>query len=184
MEIVPLAIPEVRLIRPRRFQDVRGHFAELYNQRTLGEALGLSGPLVQDNLSHSARSGTVRALHFQRPPNAQGKLVRVTRGAIRDVAVDLRRGSPTFGAHVMVELSERELALLWVPEGFAHGFVTTAPDTEVNYKVTAYYSPADEVGVQWDDPDLGIPWGVSAAEATLSDRDRRQTAFAALESPF
>ena len=172
------------LLTPRRFEDDRGLFAEMFNARALAEALGPDLTFVQDNLSRSTRTGTVRALHFQAPPNPQGKLVRVSRGRVRDVAVDLRRGSASYGRHVAVELSAEALELFWVPPGFAHGFVTRAPDTEVTYKTTAYYSPADEVGIAWDDPDLAIDWGVTADTAVLSARDRAQPAFAALVSPF
>lgn len=184
MEIRRFDISEVCLLLPRTFVDERGLFAEIFNARAFAEALGPEAVFVQDNLSRSVRAATVRALHFQKPPMAQGKLVRVSRGAIRDVAVDLRTGSPTYGRHVAVDLRADEVALFWVPPGFAHGYVTLAPNTEVTYKTTAYYSPADEVGIAWDDPDLGIDWGVTAAEAVLSDRDRAQGAFADLVSPF
>ncbi|PIE63934.1 MAG: dTDP-4-dehydrorhamnose 3,5-epimerase [Deltaproteobacteria bacterium] len=145
---------------------------------------GGTGGFVQDNMSRSYAAGTVRALHCQKPPNAQGKLVRVSRGRIRDVAVDLRRASPSYGRHVAVDLDARNVQLFWVPPGFAHGFATLEPDTEVTFKTTAPYSPEDEIGLAWDDPDLAIDWGVSRAEAVLSDRDRAQPPFATLASPF
>lgn len=184
MEIRRFDISGPCLLSPRQFADDRGMFAEIFNARTFGEALGADTVLVQDNLSRSARAGTVRALHFQRPPNAQGKLVRVGRGAIRDVAVDLRTDAGTYGQHLSVELRAENLELFWVPPGFAHGYVTLAPDTEVTYKTTAYYSPGDEVGIAWDDPDLGIDWGVTGADAVLADRDRARPPFAELVSPF
>lgn len=182
MEVVPLDIPEVRLIRPRRFEDSRGVFAEIYNERVMAGLLGLAGPLVQDNLSVSSRANTVRAFHFQRPPSAQGKLVRVVRGAIRDVAVDVRRGSASYGRHVSIDLSAARLELLWVPEGFAHGFATTEPETEVTFKTSAYYSPADEVGFLWNDPALGIHWGFPEEAAVISDRDRALPRLAQIDT--
>lgn len=182
METTPLALPEVKLVRPRRFDDPRGSFAEIANPGLLA-ALRLEHPFVQDNWSRSERRGTVRALHFQRPPNPQGKLVRVTRGRILDVAVDVRAGSPTFGRHVAVELSADRLELLWIPGGFAHGFVTRADATEITYKVTHPYDRAAEQGLAWDDPALGIDWGVSPEEAVLHERDRRQPRLSEIE-PF
>lgn len=184
MEIRRFDISGVCLLTPRRFADERGLFAEIFNTRAFAEVLGSDTGFVQDNLSRSTHAGTVRALHFQKPPMAQGKLVRVTRGAIRDVAVDLRTGAGTYGRHVAVELKADDLELFWVPPGFAHGFVTLEPETEVTYKTTAYYSPGDEVGIAWDDPDLAIDWGIAPAAAVLSERDRVQGAFADLVSPF
>lgn len=184
MEIRRLELPDVCLIVPRRFEDTRGSFSEIYNHAALEDALQLRRPFVQDNLSVSPKAGTVRALHFQRPPNAQGKLIRVAHGAIRDVAVDVRDGSPSFGQHVMVQLTDKNLELLWVPEGFAHGFVTTAPDTEVTYKTTAYYSPSHEVGIRWNDPVLGIDWGISEDEALVSERDQMLSSFSEIEASF
>ena len=184
MEIRRFEISGLCLLTPRRFEDDRGLFAEVFNARALTEVLGPDAVFVQDNLSRSRRAGTVRALHFQKPPNAQGKLVRVSQGAIRDVAVDLRVGSETYGHHLGVDLVADALELFWVPPGFAHGFVTLAPDTEVTYKTTAYYSPEDEAGIAWDDPDLAIDWGVTAENAVLADRDRVQPAFADLGAPF
>ena len=183
VQIQPLAIRDVLLIRPRMFEDPRGAFAEIYNHEQWSEHLGLSGPFVQDNWSYSRRAKTVRALHFQRPPQPQGKLVRVTRGSIKDVALDVRRGSPTYGRHVMATLSAQDLGLLWIPAGFAHGYVTLEDDTEVTYKVTHRYDPKCEVGIQWNDPKLGIDWDVSPDEATVADRDRQQPPFAEL-TPF
>jgi dTDP-4-dehydrorhamnose 3,5-epimerase len=172
-EARPLAIDGPLLVSARRFGDARGHFAETYSRRDFA-ALGIAEELVQDNQSFSAPSGTVRGLHFQVPPRAQAKLVRVLRGRILDVAVDIRHGSPTHGRHVAAELSAENGLMLYVPVGFAHGFATLEPDTEVAYKVSDTYAPDCDRGLAWDDPDLGIAWGVDPATATLSDKDRRQ----------
>lgn len=171
MEISATELPEVRILTPRKFGDDRGFFSETYNKRALTE-LGLALDFVQDNHSLSASAGVLRGLHYQIPPLAQDKLVRVVRGAILDVAVDIRRDSPTFGRHVAVELSAANWRQLLVPVGFAHGFVTLEPDTEVLYKVSDYYSPDHERGICWDDPQLAIEWGVDAGSVTLSARDR------------
>lgn len=176
MNVESLGIPDVKLITPKKFGDARGFFSETWNEKTLRDA-GIDAHFVQDNHAFSAAKDTVRGLHFQVPPTAQDKLIRVTRGAIFDVAVDIRRGSPTFGRHVSTVLSAENWAQLWVPQGFAHGYCTLLPDTEVIYKVTAYYAPADDRGIRFDDPALGIPWPVSAAEAQLSDKDRAQPLF-------
>ncbi|HZT49676.1 MAG TPA: dTDP-4-dehydrorhamnose 3,5-epimerase [Hyphomicrobiaceae bacterium] len=171
MEIVPLEIGDVKLVKAKRFNDARGFFSEVYKQSAFAEA-GLPIEFVQDNHSRSTRAGTVRGLHFQLPPFAQAKLVRVTRGRILDVAVDVRRTSPTFGRHVAVELSEENWLQLLVPVGFAHGFCTLEPDTEVLYKVSAVYAPQCDAGILWNDPDLGITWPVDARSALVSDKDR------------
>jgi dTDP-4-dehydrorhamnose 3,5-epimerase len=171
------------LIEPKRFGDHRGFFSETFHAARLA-ALGFATPFVQDNHSLSAEPGTVRGLHFQTPPFAQAKLVRVARGAILDVAVDLRRGSPTYRDHAAVELSAANWRQLLVPEGFAHGFVTRAPDTEVLYKVTAYYAPEHDRGVLWSDPDLGIDWGIAPEAARLSDKDRAQPRLREIDPPF
>lgn len=172
MQVQEFAIAGPRLLTPSRFGDHRGYFSETYNRRRFAQAVGVDVDFVQDNHSLSAEVGTLRGLHFQRHPSAQGKLVRVTRGAVLDVIVDLRYGSPTFGQHIKVELSAANGAQLWVPVGFAHGFCTLLPDTEFLYKVTNYYSPVDDGGVLWNDPDLGIDWPVTADNAQLSDKDR------------
>jgi dTDP-4-dehydrorhamnose 3,5-epimerase len=172
LEIRPLAIPEVKLVTPRIFRDERGFFSETYSRRALGEA-GIGCEFVQDNQSLSRARGVIRGLHYQLEPHAQGKLVRVTRGAVYDVAVDIRQGSPTFGRHVAATLSAANWSQLWVPVGFAHGFCTLEPDTEVVYKVTDYYAPECDRGIAFDDPDLAIAWPVAASEAVLSDKDRR-----------
>jgi dTDP-4-dehydrorhamnose 3,5-epimerase len=171
MEVISLAIPDVKLVTPRRFADPRGFFAETFSRRRFAEA-GLIADFVQDNHSLSRPAGTVRGLHFQRPPFAQAKLVRVLRGAILDVAVDIRPSSPSYGRHVAAELSADNGAMILVPEGFAHGFCTLQPDTEVLYKVSRDYAPQHEGGILWNDPALDIAWPVDAADAILSDRDR------------
>ena len=178
-EARPLAIEGPLLVSARRFGDARGSFAETYSHRDY-VALGIPDQFVQDNQSRSAAMGTVRGLHFQTAPEPQAKLVRVLRGRIVDVAVDCRAGSPTRGRHVAVELSAENGLMLYVPTGFAHGFVTREPDTEVAYKVTGYYAPACDGGILWDDPALGIDWGVTAEAATLSDKDRKLPTLAEL----
>lgn len=167
-----LEIEGLKLVTPRKFGDDRGFFSETYNAAAWEKA-GLRYNFVQDNHSLSRDVGTVRGLHFQTPPFAQDKLVRVVRGRIVDVAVDLRRSSPTFGRHVAVELSWDNWRQLLVPIGFAHGFVTLEPDTEVVYKVTNFYSPQHDGGVAWNDPDLGIDWPVADDKAVLSAKDQK-----------
>ena len=172
MVVEDTALPGVKIITPRKHGDHRGYFSEVYRQDALANA-GLSLQFVQDNHSLSAQAGTLRGLHFQAPPFAQDKLVRVLRGAILDVAVDLRASSATFGRHVAVELSATNWRQLLVPIGFAHGFCTLEPDTEVFYKVTNYYSAAHDLGLAWDDAALAIAWPVDVRSAVLSDKDRR-----------
>lgn len=171
MHIQTFEVPDVMLVTPRRFEDPRGFFVETWSDRIFREKVADVG-FVQDNQSLTRNKGTIRGLHYQRPPAAQGKLVRVLRGAILDVAVDVRHGSPTFGKHVAVRLDAQNGAQLWVPEGFLHGFCTLEDDTEVAYKVTDYYSAEHDTGVAFDDPALAIAWPVNAAEAILSDKDR------------
>lgn len=166
------AIPDVKLVTPRRHGDARGFFSEVY-KKSDWQAAGLILDFVQDNHSLSEPVGTLRGLHFQVGSFAQDKLVRVVRGRIFDVAVDIRRSSPTFGKHVAVELSADNWRQLLVPIGFAHGFLTLEPGTEVLYKVTAPYSASDDRGLAWDDPDLGIVWPLPAGGPTLSDKDRK-----------
>ena len=177
------AISAVKVLTPKRFDDGRGFFAETYNKQRFAEA-GVTVEFVQDNHSVSARAGTVRGLHFQSPPFAQDKLVRVIRGRILDVAVDLRRSSPSFGRHVAVELTAEDGTQIFVPVGFAHGFCTLEPDTEVIYKVSDYYSPQHDHGIAWDDPALGIQWPVGPGEAVLSEKDTRHPALADLPRYF
>ena len=170
MEITKTALEGVVILTPKKFGDQRGFFSETYNKKTLADA-GINLDIVQDNHSLSAETGVVRGLHFQTPPFAQDKLVRVVKGRILDVAVDLRKSSPTFKQHVAVELSDQNWQQLLVPIGFAHGFVTLEPNTEVIYKVTNYYSPANDLGIRWNDPALGINWPVAADRAILSTKD-------------
>lgn len=183
MEVTPTRIEGVLQITPRRFGDSRGHFSETWSAQRYGE-IGVAADFVQDNQSYSAEAGTVRGLHYQRPPHAQSKLVRVLRGRIRDVAVDVRRGSPTFGQWVAEELSAETGAQLWVPRGFLHGFVTLEPHTEVLYKVDGYYAPDCDGAVRFDDPDLGIDWQIDTSRAVLSDKDAAAPAFTDFETPF
>jgi dTDP-4-dehydrorhamnose 3,5-epimerase len=183
VKVESLAIPDVKLITPRKFGDDRGFFSETWNEKSLGDA-GISARFVQDNHAFSATAGTLRGLHFQLPPMAQDKLVRVTRGAVLDVAVDIRRSSPTFGGHVSAVLSDRNWSQLWVPKGFAHGYCTLEPDTEVIYKVTEYYSPAHDRGMQWDDPALAITWPVTRDTVQLSDKDKIQLPLAGAPALF
>ena len=183
MQVEATAIPEVKIVTPKKFGDARGFFSEVYSRKAWVEA-GLDYDFVQDNHSYSAEVGVIRGLHFQLEPFAQAKLVRVARGRILDVAVDLRAGSPTYGRHVAVELSAANWRQLLVPVGFAHGFCTLVPDTEVLYKVTQIYSPAHDRGLAFDDPALGIAWGVDLAKAVLSDKDRRHPRLAELGPQF
>ncbi|WP_020175423.1 dTDP-4-dehydrorhamnose 3,5-epimerase [Methyloferula stellata] len=171
METKSFSIPGPVLLHPRKFEDARGFMSEAYNQRAFETILG-DVRFVQDNHSLSRSAGTIRGMHFQAPPTAQGKLVRVVRGSIFDVAIDLRRGTPSFGQFVSVTLSAANWAQFWIPIGFAHGFCTLEPDTEVIYKVTDYYSQADDRGLAFDDPALAIPWPVDPAQAVLSDKDK------------
>lgn len=183
MDVRSLAIPDVKLITPGIFRDERGFFSETYSARALA-AVGIAAPLVQDNHSMSRQCGVVRGLHFQAPPHAQHKLVRVTRGAIFDVAVDIRTNSPTYGRHVSAILSAENWTQIWVPKGFAHGFCTLEADTEVIYKVSDFYAPECDCGLRWDDPDLGIEWPVARSEAVLSEKDARQPALRELPRYF
>jgi dTDP-4-dehydrorhamnose 3,5-epimerase len=162
----------VKIATPKKHGDRRGFFSEVYNEATW-RAAGVDVRFVQDNHSRSAAPGTIRGLHFQIAPHAQAKLVRVARGRILDVAVDLRRSSPTYGRHFAVELSADNWAQMFVPVGFAHGFCTLTDDVEVLYKVSEFYSPAHDRGLAWDDPDLAIAWPVASPSAVLSDKDRR-----------
>ncbi len=176
-------IPDIKIITTKKFVDRRGFFSEVYARRTFAE-FGIDLDFVQDNHAFSAERGALRGLHFQSPPFAQDKLLRVTRGRILDVAVDLRRSSPTFGRHVAVELSAENWRQVLVPIGFAHGYVTLEPNTEVLYKVTNYYAPDHDHGLAWDDPQLGIHWGIDADQAILSDKDRKHPRLADLPKFF
>jgi dTDP-4-dehydrorhamnose 3,5-epimerase len=183
LKVESLAIPDVKLVTPARFGDDRGFFSETYNAVQF-KAAGIEADFVQDNHSLSAQTGTVRGLHFQSPPFAQSKLVRVLRGAILDVAVDARSGSPTYGKWVKAVLSAENGKQIYVPHGFLHGFVTLEPDTEVFYKVDAYYSRESEGSVHWNDETLAIDWAVDPADVTLSDNDASAPGFKAFETPF
>ena len=183
MEVIPTAIPEVRIIVPRKHGDHRGFFSEVWSSRDFAAA-GIDIAFVQDNHSLSAEIGTLRGLHFQSPPHAQAKLVRCLKGRIMDYAVDLRRGSPTFGKHVVAELSEDNGDQLFVPVGYGHAFVTLTPDAEVAYKVTDVYAPDCDGGILWSDPALGIDWPLPESGAVLSDKDMRLPTLAEFDSPF
>jgi dTDP-4-dehydrorhamnose 3,5-epimerase len=183
MRVETCAIPEIRLFEPSRFRDQRGFFSEIFRQDVFRAHAG-PWDFVQENQSLSLEKGTIRGLHFQAPHHVQGKLVRVTQGAVLDVAVDIRCGSPTFGQHVVVTLSASNLRQLWIPPGFAHGFCTLEPRTEVAYKVTDYYSPSDDRGLAWDDPALGIDWGLTGKDVACSDKDRSHPRLAALPCYF
>ncbi|MCK9919274.1 dTDP-4-dehydrorhamnose 3,5-epimerase [Microbacteriaceae bacterium K1510] len=173
LQVQSLGIPDVKIIRPRKHGDARGFFSETYNKKAFA-GIGIERDFVQDNHSLSPQVGTLRGLHFQGPPFAQDKLVRVVSGRILDVAVDLRRNSPTFGQWVAAEISADAWNQIFVPIGFAHGICTLEPDTQLIYKVTNYYSPQHDFGIRWDDPDLAIAWPLSPNDILLSDKDRRQ----------
>jgi dTDP-4-dehydrorhamnose 3,5-epimerase len=183
MDVRATAIPEVKVIIPARYGDHRGFFSEVYSRRALAEA-GIDIEFVQDNHSYSATRGTLRGLHFQRPSATQTKLVRVLRGAIVDVAVDCRVGSPTYGDHVIVELAAGDGRQLLCPKGFAHGTLTLEADTEITYKVDAYYAPELDFGLRWDDPTVGIDWPLAAEDIVLSERDRNLPTFEDLPKVF
>jgi dTDP-4-dehydrorhamnose 3,5-epimerase len=183
IDVQTLAIPEVKLLTPPIFRDERGFFSETYSRKALASA-GIDIAFVQDNHALSRAAGVLRGLHFQIDPHPQGKLVRVVRGAILDVAVDIRQGSPTFGRHVSATLSAENWAQLWVPVGFAHGYVTLEPDTEVIYKVTDFYAPDCDRGLAFDDPDLAIAWPNPTGQLQLSDKDRRQPRLSDLPALF
>ncbi|MBT3904882.1 MAG: dTDP-4-dehydrorhamnose 3,5-epimerase [Rhodospirillaceae bacterium] len=183
MESKNLKLPGVRIIRTKTHEDVRGSFTEIYNKKNLADA-GIKDEFVQDNITRSVLSGTVRGLHFQKSPHAQAKIIRVLKGRILDVVVDIRHGSPTYGQHDAVELDANIGLQLYAPVGVAHGFVTLEPDTEVMYKVSSHYAPDSEGGVRWDDPDLAIDWRVEAAEITIADRDAKLPCLSELPEFF
>lgn len=183
MEITQTDLPGVLILTPRRFADARGFFSESWNQRVM-EAAGIEIAFVQDNHSLSRDVGTVRGLHFQSPPHAQAKLVRCGRGRLFDVAVDIRRGSPTFGQWFGAELSFENGRQMLIPEGFLHGFVTREPETEIIYKCSDYYAPECDGAVRFDDPDIGIDWDLGDVAPILSDKDVAAPAFTEFDSPF
>lgn len=183
MKIEETALPGVVVLTPARHGDARGFFSESWNKARMKQA-GLHYDFVQDNHSLSEAAGTVRGLHFQKPPHAQAKLVRCGRGALLDVAVDIRRGSPTYAQWVGVELSAQNGKQLLIPAGFLHGFVTRAPDTEIIYKCTDYYAPDCDAAVRYDDPDIGIDWGLGKDAPRLSAKDAQAPRLADIDTPF
>ena len=183
LKITPLAIADVKIIAGPMLHDHRGFFGETWNRRDFAEA-GIDIDFVQDNRSRCSAAGTVRGLHFQAPPFAQAKLVRVTRGRMFDVVVDLRKSSPSYGCCVAVELAGDDGLQLLIPKGFAHGFCTLEANTEIAYKVDAYYSAAHDRGINWRDPALGIDWPIAAADAVLSQRDRTLPLLRDFATPF
>lgn len=183
MQISPLSIPDVLLIALPRYEDPRGYLTECFNDRALAEA-GIDIAFHQENQAWNAKKNTVRGLHFQTPPSAQAKLVRVVRGALLDVAVDLRQGSPTYGRAATAKLDDRNLHQMYIPRGFAHAYCTLEDDTVVQYRLSDYFVPELALGLQWDDPDIGIDWPVSASDAILSEKDRNQPSLADLPGYF
>jgi dTDP-4-dehydrorhamnose 3,5-epimerase len=183
LKVEATEIPDVKVITTAKFGDRRGFFSEIHSRRAFRD-VGIDLDFVQDNHVLSADIGTLRGLHFQSPPFAQDKLVRVSHGRILDVSVDLRQSSPSFGRSVAVELSAENWRQVLVPIGFAHGYITLEPNTEVLYKVTNYYAPDHDHGLAWDDPTLGIDWGIAAGRAILSDKDRKHPRLAALSKFF
>ncbi|NNC37517.1 MAG: dTDP-4-dehydrorhamnose 3,5-epimerase [Hyphomonadaceae bacterium] len=184
MRTLKLSIPEIRLFTPLMHRDDRGYFVENFRQDKFDIAVGNPTFFVQENYSFSKNQYTVRGLHAQFAPHAQGKLVRCVRGKIRDVAVDVRPGSASFGRSVMVDLSAADATMLWVPEGFLHGFITLEADTEVSYKCTNYFAPEYAINVNWQDQDLDLDWGVDPAKAILSEKDQNAQSFKEFELQF
>lgn len=182
MNVIETKIPGVVIIEPRLFPDARGYFFESFSKREFEEKVGKID-FVQDNESKSSY-GVLRGLHFQKPPYAQSKLVRVVKGAVLDVAVDIRKGSPTFGQHVAVELTEDNHRQFFIPQGFAHGFAVLTDEVIFQYKCDNFYAPASECAIAWNDPDLGIDWRVPAEKVILSEKDRRHPRLKEIESPF
>jgi dTDP-4-dehydrorhamnose 3,5-epimerase len=183
MQVVQTEISDIKILKPVRHGDERGFFSEVFKENVLREH-GIDVHFVQDNHSLSASRSVVRGLHFQIPPFAQAKLLRVTSGSVFDVAVDIRWGSPSFGRHVAVILSAADWNQILIPEGFAHGFCTLEPDTEVLYKVNSYYSADHDRGLLWNDPALGIAWPLEYGEAILSDKDRKHPVLTELPRYF
>ncbi|WP_411273047.1 dTDP-4-dehydrorhamnose 3,5-epimerase [Daejeonella sp.] len=182
MKITETKIKDLFLIEPKLWRDDRGYFYESYSKKAFEEA-GIYADFVQDNQSLSEK-GTLRGLHAQKDPSAQGKLVRVIKGRVLDIAIDIRKNSATYGEHVIAELSGENHKMFWVPPGFLHGFVTLEDDTIFTYKVTNLYDKSSEIGVLWDDKDLGINWGISASEVILSEKDKELPRFRDFVSPF
>ena len=182
MEVIKTAIPDVVIIEPRIFGDSRGYFFESFSEKNFVEKV-TDTHFVQDNESKSCY-GVVRGLHFQKPPYAQSKLVRVVKGRVLDVAVDIRKGSPTYGQHVAVDLTEDNHRQFFIPRGLAHGFAVLSEEAIFQYKCDNYYAPQSEGAIAWDDPDLGIDWGVPAAEVLLSEKDSKHPYLKDIDSPF
>ena len=182
MNVIETKIPGVVIIEPRLFPDARGYFFESFSKREFEEKVGKID-FVQDNESKSSY-GVLRGLHFQKPPYAQSKLVRVVKGAVLDVAVDIRKGSPTYGQHVAVELTEDNHRQFFIPQGFAHGFAVLTDEVIFQYKCDNFYAPASEGAIAWDDPDLGIDWRVPAEKVILSEKDRKHPRLKEMETPF
>jgi len=178
-----LAIPEVIVVRVRKFADSRGHFLETFRQREYAE-MGIDCEFVQDNQAFSAQPGTIRGLHFQVPPHAQAKLVRVLRGCVYDAAVDLRRGSPTYGKWCGARLTADGGEQIFVPRGFAHGYCTLESDTVVAYKVDNYYAPQSEAGLIWNDPTIGVDWSFPRDRVLVSEKDAKLGSFDSFDTPF
>lgn len=183
MEIIKTEIEGLLLLKPKVFTDSRGYFYESYSKREFDEAVGYPVEFVQDNQSKSSY-GVVRGLHFQLPPFTQSKLVRCIKGTVLDVAVDLRKGSPTFGRHLAVELSEENKMQFFIPKGFAHGFSVLSPEAVFQYKCDNYYAPQADGGISLFDDSLGIDWHVAPADRILSDKDRKHPLLSEIESPF
>lgn len=183
MIIEKTVLADVLILKPRRFADSRGWFSEVWNAHVL-ESHGITTGFVQDNHSYSRDAGTVRGLHFQSPPHAQAKLVRCGRGRVFDVAVDIRRGSPTYGKWAGVELSRENGLQIFIPAGFLHGFVTREPDSELLYKCSDVYAPECDGAIRFDDPDIGIDWGIDPTTAILSDKDQKAASLRDFKSPF
>ncbi|MCF0211453.1 MAG: dTDP-4-dehydrorhamnose 3,5-epimerase [Bacteroidales bacterium] len=183
MNIINTDIPGLVVVEPRIFGDARGYFFESFNQRDFDEAVGQHITFVQDNESKS-RYGVVRGLHFQQPPYAQSKLVRVVRGAVLDVAVDIRKGSPTYGKHAAIELTEDNHRQLFIPKGCAHGFAVLTEEVVFQYKCDELYHPESEGAIAWNDPDLNIDWRIPAHEALLSEKDQHHGLLKDFQSPF
>jgi dTDP-4-dehydrorhamnose 3,5-epimerase len=182
MKFTETKIRDLFIIEPQIWQDDRGYFFESYNKKAFQEA-GIDADFVQDNQSLSQK-GALRGLHAQAKPFAQGKLVRVISGSVNDIAVDIRKDSPTYGEHVAIELNEENRLLLWIPAGFLHGFLTLEDNTIFTYKVTSLYDKSSEIGAAWNDKDLNINWGIDSDQVILSEKDKHLPAFKDLLSPF
>jgi dTDP-4-dehydrorhamnose 3,5-epimerase len=183
MSSTTISVNLPHILVPKRHIDERGWFSEIFRDSRLHN-LGITCRFVQDNQASSKRAGTLRGLHFQFPPRAQAKLVTVLRGRILDVAVDVRRGSPTFGKHVATELSAETGHVLYIPVGFAHGYVTLEHDVMLMYKVSDYYAPAHDAGIRWNDPDIAVPWPYEHSEIITSDKDKQLPLLRDFASPF